>query len=52
MSEVRDLTLHPRLAHEKRIASVPAVEARGERLVGNATVEQLSRLIRSVATDI
>lgn len=40
-----DLTLRPQTAAERGIKSVPVVEAGGERLVGNATSEQLSRLI-------
>ena len=43
--KVVDLTLHPQLAAEKRIASVPVVEARGERVVGNAGIPQLMSLI-------
>jgi glutaredoxin len=46
-----DLTLHAQLAAEKSIASVPVVEARGERIVGNASVEQLLRLISGVPAE-
>lgn len=47
-----DLTLHAQLAAEKSIASVPVVEVRGERIVGNASVEQLLRLISGVRTEV
>lgn len=40
-----DLTLHPQLAAGKGIRSVPVVEVGKDRLVGNATSEQLARLI-------
>lgn len=40
-----DLTLHPQLASEKGIRSVPVVEVGKDRLVGNATSEQLAKLI-------
>lgn len=40
-----DLTLHPQLAAEKGIRSVPVVEVGKDRPVGNATSEQLARLI-------
>lgn len=40
-----DLTLKPQISEEKNIRSVPVVEVGGERLVGNATTEQLAQLI-------
>lgn len=40
-----DLTLKPQLATSKGIRSVPVVEAGSNRLVGNATTEQLAGLI-------
>ena len=40
-----DLTLKPQLAAEKGIRSVPVVEVGKDRLVGNATSEQLAKLI-------
>jgi glutaredoxin len=40
-----DLTLKPQMAASKGIRSVPVVEVGKERLIGNATTEQLARLI-------
>jgi hypothetical protein len=40
-----DLTLKPQLAASKGIRSVPVVEVGKDRLVGNATTEQLAQLI-------
>ena len=40
-----DLTLKPQIATSKGIKSVPVVEVGSERLVGNATTEQLAQLI-------
>ncbi len=40
-----DLTLRPRISEDKKIRSVPVVEVGGDRLVGNATTEQLAELI-------
>jgi hypothetical protein len=40
-----DLTLKPQLAASKGIRSVPVVEVGEDRLVGNATTEQLAQLI-------
>lgn len=40
-----DLTLKPQLAADKGIQSVPVVEVGKDRLVGNATSEQLAKLI-------
>jgi len=40
-----DLTLKPQLAASKGIRSVPVVEVGDERLIGNATTEQLAQLI-------
>lgn len=40
-----DLTLKPQLAASKGIRSVPVVEVGEDRLIGNATTEQLAQLI-------
>jgi glutaredoxin len=40
-----DLTLKPGMAASKGIRSVPVVEVGEERLIGNATTEQLAQLI-------
>ncbi|MGH9686373.1 MAG: glutaredoxin family protein [Candidatus Acidiferrales bacterium] len=40
-----DLTLQPRIAANRGIKSVPVVEVGDNRLVGNATTEQLAELI-------
>ena len=40
-----DLTLKPQVAASKGIRSVPVVEVGNDRLVGNATTEQLAQLI-------
>jgi glutaredoxin len=40
-----DLTLKPQLSASKGIRSVPVVEIGNDRLIGNATTEQLARLI-------
>lgn len=40
-----DLTLKPQLSASKMIRSVPVVEVGKERLVGNATTQQLAQLI-------
>jgi glutaredoxin len=40
-----DLTIKPQLAASKGIRSVPVVEVGKERLIGNATTEQLAQLI-------
>ncbi|MGB6941288.1 MAG: hypothetical protein WBE37_02675 [Bryobacteraceae bacterium] len=40
-----DLTLKPQLAASKGIQSVPVVEVGQDRLIGNATTEQLAQLI-------
>jgi len=40
-----DLTTRPQLAESRRIKSVPVVEVGKERLIGNATTEQLAQLI-------
>ena len=45
-----DLTLKPKLAENKGIRSVPVVEVGKDRLVGNATTEQLAQLILSAQT--
>lgn len=45
-----DLTLKPQVAASKGIRSVPVVEAGKDRLVGNATTEQLAELIGRVQT--
>lgn len=45
-----DLTLKPQVAASKGIRSVPVVEVGKERLVGNATTEQLAELIGRVQT--
>ena len=45
-----DLTLRPQMAADKGIQSVPLVEVGKDRLVGNATTEQLARLIAGVQT--
>jgi len=43
-----DLTIKPQLAASSRIKSVPVVEVGKERLIGNATTEQLAQLIAGV----
>lgn len=40
-----DLTLNPQMAASKGIRSVPVVEVGKDRLIGNATTEQLAELI-------
>jgi glutaredoxin len=45
-----DLTFKPRIATSKGIRSVPVVEVGEERLIGNATTEQLARLIAGAQT--
>lgn len=45
-----DLTFNPQAAASKGIQSVPVVEVGKERLVGNATTEQLARLIAGAQT--
>jgi hypothetical protein len=40
-----DLTLKPQLAASRGIRSVPVVEVGADRLIGNATTEQLAHLI-------
>lgn len=45
-----DLTLKPKLAESKGIGSVPVVEVGQDRLVGNATTEQLAQLIANAQT--
>jgi glutaredoxin len=40
-----DLTLRPQLAMSKGIRSVPVVEVGEDRVIGNATTEQLAQLI-------
>jgi len=40
-----DLTLKPQIAAIKGIRSVPVVEVGGDRVIGNATTEQLAQLI-------
>lgn len=45
-----DLSFKPQLAASKGIRSVPVVEVGKERLTGNATTEQLSRLISGAQT--
>jgi glutaredoxin len=40
-----DLTLKPQMAASKGIRSVPVVEVGNDRLIGNATTEQLAHLI-------
>jgi hypothetical protein len=40
-----DITLRPQLVMSKRISAVPVVEVGKDRLVGNATTEQLAELI-------
>lgn len=40
-----DLTLNPQMAASKGIRSVPVVEVGKERLIGNATTQQLAQLI-------
>jgi len=42
-----DLSFKPQVATSKGIRSVPVVEAGSERLVGNATTEQMAQLIAS-----
>ena len=44
-----DLTLRPKLAESEGIRSVPVVKVGKDRLVGNATTEQLAQLILSAA---
>lgn len=44
LSEI-DLTVKPKIATSKGIKSVPVVEVGSNRLVGNATTEQLAQLI-------
>jgi glutaredoxin len=44
-----DLTLKPKISEEKNIRSVPVVEVGKDRLVGNATTEQLAQLIGRAA---
>lgn len=46
-----DLTLNPRVAITRGIKSVPVVDVAKKRLVGNATTEQLARLIREHEAD-
>jgi glutaredoxin len=45
-----DLTLKPQVSSSKGIRSVPVVEVGNERLTGNATTEQLARLIGGAQT--
>lgn len=45
-----NLTLRPQMATSKGIQSVPVVEVGKDRLVGNATTEQLARLIAGAQT--
>lgn len=45
-----DLTFKPGVAERKRIRSVPVVEVGNERLIGNATTDQLARLIAGAPT--
>ena len=45
-----DLSFRPQVAATKGIRSVPVVEVGKERLVGNATTEQLAQLIASAQT--
>ncbi|MGH9344569.1 MAG: glutaredoxin family protein [Terriglobia bacterium] len=45
-----DLTLKPHIAASKGIQSVPVVEAGKNRLVGNATTDQLAQLIAGAST--
>jgi glutaredoxin len=45
-----DLTLKPQIAANKGIRSVPVVEVGKERLIGNATTEQLAQLIAGAQT--
>ena len=45
-----DLTFKPQFAASKGIRSVPVVEVGKERLVGNATSEQLAQLIAAAQT--
>lgn len=45
-----DLSFRPQLAATKGIQSVPVVEVGKERLVGNATTEQLAQLIAGAQT--
>lgn len=47
-----DLTLKPQLAASKGIKSVPVVETGKERLVGNATTEQLAKLIAGAQASV
>lgn len=43
-----DLTLKPQVATSEGIRSVPVVDVGGNRLVGNATTEQLAQLIAGI----
>jgi glutaredoxin len=45
-----DLTFKPQVAASKGIRSVPVVEVGTERLIGNATTEQLAQLIAGAQT--
>jgi glutaredoxin len=45
-----DLTFKPRVAASKGIRSVPVVEVGKDRLIGNATTEQLAQLIAGAQT--
>lgn len=45
-----DLTLKPQMSASKGIRSVPVVEVGKDRLVGNATTEQLAQLIAGAKT--
>jgi glutaredoxin len=45
-----DLTFKPQVAASKGIRSVPVVEVSTERLIGNATTEQLAQLIAGAQT--
>lgn len=44
-----DVTMKPALVRAKKIRSVPVVEVGGRRLVGNATTQELARLVRGGA---
>jgi len=45
-----DVSFKPQLAASKGIRSVPVVEVGKERLLGNATTEQLAQLIAGAQT--
>jgi glutaredoxin len=44
--EEHDITFRPQLLFDKRIRSVPAIEASGRFLVGNATSDQIAAFLK------